>query len=121
MNIKDTGIRNFRNRIDFTIRHSVLSAVWRPDSLASAISDQNVALMAALPVDQQAAFANVMARAVDIGIKGFLDGLDDEPDGFEVRYGRELLNDGSGSLADENIPLSPSSQFNQDGSPNVKI
>lgn len=117
MNVKDTGIRIFRNRIDSTIRQSVLSVVWGQRFVATDISAQEEGIIAALTVDQQRALAKVMARAVDIGIQGFLGGLDDEPDGIELRYGGELLNDGSCDLGDGNIPVSPSSQFNQDGSP----
>ena len=119
---QQTGIRNLKLRLAVSIRDAVLMAVVSPNDLATltGIPRQELGTIADLRDDQRVALAGLMARVVDDGIHKFLYGLDNQPDGLEVRYQGQLLNDETCCLPDDNVPIWQFSQFGRDGLPKQK-
>jgi hypothetical protein len=119
---RKTGGEIFTSRLVVAIRDGVLSTINDPDGVAAltGVPKQELGPIADLQDDQRAALAKVVAWSVDIGIAHLLSGLDDEPDGLELRYNGVCVNDGSCHLPDSNVAPSDWSRFDRDGAPKPK-
>jgi len=122
MNPTDIGIKNFRKRLVVAIRDTVLAYVNSPADISrmTGIPAAELGSIADLSEDQRQTVAVVVARALDEGLHHFLYGLDNQADGFEIRYnGAQLNPEGLDRLADTGLPSfgEESRFFDADGVP----
>ncbi len=118
MTNQELGVRNFRCRLAVAIRDGVLNALDNP---ASEATYRNIPLaelgpVAELTADQRTEWKKLIAGIIDRGIHHFLYGLDNQADGFEIRYEGALLNDeGTYPLSSAGASLADVSEFDAEG------
>jgi len=121
MNSTDIGIKNFRKSLVVAIRDTVLAYVNSPTDISrmTGIPAAELGALADMSEDQRQSIAVVVARALDEGLWHFLYGLDNQADGFEIRYnGVQLNTEAFYRLTDTELPsFAEESRFDADGVP----
>jgi hypothetical protein len=123
MSIKEAGIRSFRKRLVEAIRDRLLDSI---DDPATASRDKtfaagSIAGIGDLTKDQHESLKASVAMLVDAGIFQFLYGLDNDDNGFDIRFqGKRLNADGSYDLSDSSVPLADESRFDSKGKRRAK-
>ncbi len=113
------GIKKLRSRIA-AIRDAVLESINHPDRLPliHGMPQSEHGSMADLSIEDRAMLAKIVASALDRGIHNLLYGLDNQPDGFEIKYeGESLIDSGLYLLSSSQPPIFEYSQFSENGSP----
>lgn len=121
MTNKELGIENFRRRLAFGIRDSVLSKLNSPSgtSKITGIPTDELGVLSDLRDDERQSLISVIAPMLDQAIDNFLYGLDNQADGFEIRYNGDLLNEEPlYQLSNPKLPpIAAESQFDANGQP----
>lgn len=119
MNNQELGIKNFRRRLAFGIRDTVLLQLNNPKCTSdmTQIPVSELGVISDISDDERQSLLLFVARAVDAGIHHFLYGLDNQPDGFVIKYNGDTLNkDGLYLLSNQDLPpISQESLFDDNG------
>lgn len=83
------------------------------------IPREELGVLADLRDDERQSLVSAVAQMIDQSIQHFLYGLDNQPDGIEVRYNGDLLNEESAyQLSDPELPpIADESLFDINGVP----
>lgn len=119
MTNQELGIKNFRRRLAFGIRDTVLLQLNSPNSISkmTGIPVSELGVISDMSDDERQSLLMIVARAVDTGIHHFLYGLDNQADGFVIKYNNDTLNEeGLYLLSNDDLPpISEESIFDAKG------